>query len=206
MISKKKIKMRNIIFLTILSICVVEAIILPVIVNGQINDGDIEITTEDIYDYKVRSVILYKKGLLYAGGDIHRFYVALEEGVEYIARIKITSEYGGTYLIRIMGLFTQSSYSEGFSDKLTKHVLETVYTSDTTMDRYVEIIYTPPFLPENPEYTLYFNKTGFAGWWWIILSGIGTLAVLIVVFTFMVIGMASVAKRKKGKKRKKKKK
>jgi len=205
MISKKKIKMRNIIFLTILSICVVEAIILPVIVYGQINDGDIEITTEDIYDYKVRSVILYKKGLLYAGGDIHRFYVALEEGVEYIARIKITAEYGGTYLIRIMGLFTQSSYSEGFSDKLTKHVLETVYTSDTTMDRYVEIIYTPPFLPENPEYTLYFNKTGFAGWWWIILSGIGALAVLIFLFTFAIIGMISVSKRKKKKRKRKKK-
>ena len=162
-----------------------------------------DITTEDIYDYKVRSVILYKKGLLYAGGDIHRFYVALEEDVEYIARIKITAEYGGTYLIRIMGLFTQSSYSEGFSDKLTKHVLETVYTSDTTMDRYVEIIYTPASPTERPVYTLYFNKTGFAGWWWIALSGIGVLAVLIFMFTFMTIGLITVSKRKKKKKKRK---
>jgi len=202
-ISRKKIKMRNTVFLAILSICVVEAIILPILVNGQLKEGDIEITTDDLIDFNVRPVILYKKGLLYELGDQHRYYVSLKQDVEYIARIKITAEYGGTYLIRIMGLFTQSSYSEGFSDKLTMHVLETVYTSDTTMDRYVEIIYTPASLSEQPVYTLYFNKTGFAGWWWIILSGIGMLTVLIVIFTFMVFGMISFSKRKKKKGKKK---
>ena len=203
MISRKKIKMRNIVFLAILSICVVEAIILPILVNGQLKEGDIEITTDDLIDFKVRPVILYKKGLLYEGGDQHRYYVSLKQDVEYIARMKITAEYGGTFLIRIMGLFTSSAYSEGFTVPLSNHVLETVYTSDTTMDRYVEIIYTPVSPTERPVYTLYFNKTGFAGWWWIILSGIGTLTVLIVIFTFMVIGMISVSKRKKKKKKRK---
>ncbi len=165
MILRNKIRIRNFVFLVILSICFVEAIFLPIIVEGQINNGDIEITTEDLYDFNIRSVILYKKGLLYEGGDIHRFYVSLKQDVEYIARIKITAEYGGTYQISIFGLFTHSSSSEGFTGPLTNYVLETVYTSDVTMDRFVEIIYTPPFLPERPVYTLYFNKTGFAGWW-----------------------------------------
>jgi len=54
---------------------------------------------------------------------------------------------------------------------------------------------------QKPTYTLYVNRAGFAGLWWIILSGIGIVAILAVLFTFAIIGMISVAK-KRQKKRK----
>ena len=38
MIIRNKIKIRKIVFLTILSFCVAEAIFLPIIVNGQMNN------------------------------------------------------------------------------------------------------------------------------------------------------------------------
>jgi hypothetical protein len=186
---------------------IAEAIILPTIVNGHLNNGDVEITTEDIFDYNVRTIILRKKGVFYESGDIHRFYVKLEENVEYIARMKITAIYGGFFSITIRGVFTHTTTSENIISSVTKYALEAIYTSDTTGNRYVELIYNFSASPERTEYTLYFNKTGFAGWWWIILSGIGALAILAFIFTFMVIGLISVAKRKKkGKKRRIKKK
>ena len=206
MILKKKIKMRNFVFLVILCICTIEAIFLPIIANGQINNGNTEFTPETILDLKVRSVILRKKGIFSEIGDAHWFHVALKQDVGYIARIKITAAYGGTFLILLRGVSTLSSYNEIFSSPITNQVLEVVYTADGTTTGDLDILYSTSTPLENPTYTLYFNKTGFAGWWWIALSGIGVLLVLIVNFTFMVIGMTSIAKRKKGTKRKKKRK
>ena len=135
-------------------------------------------------------------------GDSHWFQVALKQDVEYILRIRVTAAYGGTFIIAIHGVVTLSSYVEIFSSPITNQVLETVYTADGTTIGQLNIIYSTVTPMENPVYILYFNKTGFAGWWWITLSGIGALAVLIVIFTFMIIGMISVAKRKKERKKK----
>jgi len=206
MISRNKIKMRNIVFLIFLSICVVKTIFLPIIVDGQKNSVSIEFTTETINDLTVRSIILHKKGIFLKVGDTHWFRVSLKQDVEYIVRIKITAVYSATFVINIYGVSTFITHSEGFSTPIANQVLEAVYTADGTTTGLIDIMYLPASTQENPTYTLYFNKTGFAGWWWIALSGIGALAVLIIIFTFMVIGMISVAKRKKGKKRKKKKK
>lgn len=197
--------MRNFVFLVILCICTIEAIFLPIIANGQINNGNTEFTPETILDLKVRSVILRKKGIFSEIGDAHWFHVALKQDVEYIARIKITAAYGGTFFIILRGVSTLSSYSEIFSSPITNHVFEVVYTADGTTTGDLDILYSTLTPLENPTYTLYFNKTGFAGWWWIALSGIGTLMILVFMFTFMIIGLISVSKRKKKKRRKKRK-
>ena len=173
MISQKIIKMRNIVFLTILSICISEAVFLPIIVDGQRNSGDVEITTEAINDLYVRKIFLRKKGIFSEIGDAHWFHVALKQDVEYIARIKITAAYGGTFLILLRGVSTLSSYNEIFSSPITNQVLEVVYTADGTTTGDLDILYSTSTPLENPNYTLYFNKTGFAGWWWIALAGIG---------------------------------
>jgi len=204
MILRKKIKMRNIIFLTILSICISEVIFLPIIVDGQKNSS-IEFTTETINDLTVRSIILHKKGIFLKVGDTHWFRVSLKQDVEYIVRIKITAVYSATFVINIYGVSTFITHSEGFSTPIANQVLEAVYTADGTTTGLIDIMYLPASTQENPTYTLYFNKKGFAGWWWIALSGIGVLAFLIFNFTFLILGIKSVSKRKKKMKKRKRK-
>jgi len=203
MITRKKIKMRNIVFLTIISICVFEAIFLPIIVDGQMNSGEIEFKTESINDLKVRSILLYKKGIFNEFSDVHRFQVKLKQDVEYIARIKITAENGGLFFISLYGVVTFSNYNEDISTPITNQIFEIKYTADGTTTGELQVTYILLTSPQFPTYTLYFNKSGFAGWWWIALSGIGVLAVLIFMFTFMTIGLITVSKRKKKKRRKK---
>lgn len=207
MISRKKIKMRNIVYLAILGICISEIIFLPIIVEGQRNSEDIELTTEVINDLNVRKVILRKKGIFSDVGDTHWFKVALKQDVEYVARMKFTAALGGTFIISLTGVSTNTVNFETIGTPVTNYLLEAIYVADGTTTGTLQITYsTPSIHQEFPTYTLYFNKTGFAGWWWIALSGIGTLAVLIFIFTFMIIGMMSVSKRKKTKGKKKKRK
>lgn len=197
--------MQNIVFLVILTISICQVIFLPIIVDGQTNGGDTEFTTDLINDLTVKSIILRKKGIFSDIGDAHWFQVALKQDVEYVARIKITAAYGGTFIIALFGVTTNNFTIEPFSNPITNHVLETVYIADGTTTGSLQLIYSTAILnQEFPTYTLYFNKTGFAGWWWIILSGIGTLAILVFLFTFAIIGMISVSKKKKKKGKKKK--
>jgi hypothetical protein len=203
---RKKIKIRNVVFLVILCFSIGESIILPIFITGEMNNSYTNITTDDIYDFVAKSVILRKKAIFDVNSDLHRFYVNLKEDVEYIARIKITAEFGGDYLIRIRGTITDGWQSAIFNGAITNQKLETTYTSDGTGQGYVEIIYNTISLIERPEYFLYFNKTGFAGWWWIILSSIGLVAVVAFLLTFTTIGIISVKKRKKKKGKKKKRK
>ncbi len=191
----------------IVGLSLTEAIFLPIIVNGQKNNLEFQVTTDDIYDYLRRAVILHKKGVFNLNGDIHRFYVELKEGVEYVARMKITYQYGGNYIIKIQGVITSRSNSASFTGALKKQKLEVKYTADkTTNVSYIELVFTPSISVDFPAYTLYFNKAGFAGWWWIILSGFGVIAIFVVLLTFATFGMISVSKRKKKKRKKKKRK
>ncbi|MHA1123715.1 MAG: hypothetical protein ACTSPC_13035 [Candidatus Heimdallarchaeota archaeon] len=180
-------------------------IVLPIIVDGQTNGGDQEITIEDLYDFVPRNLIFYKKGKFFDFGDTHRYYINFKSGIDYVARIKVTSIGGGTFDITIQGITTSSTNSGSFGSTITDQVLEVTHTADSTGTGHVTLTYVPNAALYKPEFTLYLNKTGFAGWWWIILSGLGTLAILAFLVTFSIIGIKSVSKGKKKKKEKKKK-
>jgi hypothetical protein len=196
--------MRNIVFLAIIGICIGELILLPILSNGFENSGDIEITEEAINDLKVRRLI-YRKGIFDESGDVHWFKVALKQDVVYIARMKFTALYSGTFFVAVYGVTTSTFYFQDIVTPVTNYKIETNYTADGTATGTVQVIYTPVVLDQEfPTYSLYFNKAGFAGWWWIALSGIGALAVLIFIFTFMIIGMISVSKNRSKKKKRKK--
>jgi len=205
LISRKKIKMRNIVFLSILSICITEMIFLPIIVDSQMNSGDIEFTTETIYDLKVRRAFIYRKGIFAEVSDWHIFKFKMKQDVDYVARMKVTAVDGGRFVIAIRGATTLSFHDEDISSPITNYLFETNFTADATTIGQVDVTYILVSSTQNPTYSLYLNKSGFAGWWWIALSGIGAVAVLIFIFTFMVIGLISTSKRKKKTKKKKKK-
>jgi len=196
--------MRNIVFLAILCICIGEVIFLPIIVNGQMNSGDIEYTTELLNDLTVRRPFIYRKGIFAETSDWHIFRFNMKQGVEYVARMKVTAVEGGYFIIAIRGATNLSVYDETVSSPMTNYLFETKYTGDATTSGQLDVTYILVTSTQNPTYTLYLNKTGFAGWWWIALSGIGALAVIIFLFTFAIIGISSVSKRKKKSKKKRK--
>ena len=116
----------------------------------------------------------------------------------------MTSIGGGDFDITIQGITTSSTNSGSFGNTITDQVLEVTHTADSTGTGHVTLTYVPNAALYKPEYTLYFNKAGFAGWWWIVLSGLGTIAILAFLITFSIIGIKSVAKGKKKKGKKKK--
>lgn len=195
-----KINIRKAVFLAILSICVVQTIILPIIVEGQNTNEENEFTTEDILDLRVRRAIWNKKGTFYETIDMHTFYFKMKQDVKYVTRIKITAEYGGYFFLTLRGFALIGSIAEDFTSPITNQVIEIKAVGDATTNGRVTITYIDSTYVANPVYTFYLNKAGFAGWWWIALSGIAVLAVLVVLITFAIIGMKSVAKRKKMKK------
>ncbi|NHJ49373.1 MAG: hypothetical protein FK733_16405 [Asgard group archaeon] len=201
---KNSIKVRKFIFLTILSFCMIESIILPIVICGQNNQDGISYTPELINDLVVRKRILFKRGILDQIGDAHYFIIDLKQDKVYIAKIRITTVTSGTFFIRLAGVTTFSATQDTYSSPITNELLETTYTSDATTLGLLSILYSTVMPTDTPSYTLYFNRAGFAGWWWILLSGIGVLALVIVLFVFAFIGMVSVSKNRKKKKKRKK--
>lgn len=167
------------------------------------NSGDIEFTTELLNDLKVRRAFIYRKGIFAEVSDWHIFKFKMKQDVDYVARMKVTAVDGGYFALVIRGATTLSADFDTISSPITNYLFETNYTADATTTGQVDVTYILVSSTQNPTYSLYLNKSGFAGWWWIALSGIGSVAVLIFLFTFAFIGMTSVAKRKKGKKKRK---
>jgi hypothetical protein len=169
------------------------------------NSGDLEFKTDLIEDEKVRRPFIYRKGVLIEQQDRHTFHFKMKRNAEYVGRVRYTAYQGGYLTIGIYGEITLSYYYEDASTALINYKMEVKYTADATTTGRVELYYLLLTSSQKPTYTLYLNKTGFAGWWWIILSGLSVLAVLIFFVTFSVIGVRSVTKNKKRSRKKKRK-
>jgi hypothetical protein len=159
----KKNNFRKAIFMVIISICVVETIILPIIVEGQNNNVENELTTEDILDLTVRRAIWNKKGTFYESLDMHTFYFKMKQDVKYVSRIKITAAHGGYFSLFLRGFSLVGSITEDFTSPITNQVIELKVVGDATTNGRVTVTYIDSTYVANPVYTLYLNKAGFAG-------------------------------------------
>ncbi|MHA1306399.1 MAG: hypothetical protein ACTSQN_03795 [Candidatus Heimdallarchaeota archaeon] len=185
----------------VLLFCITVMFLLPVFIQAQNDPIQSEMDMNMINDQKERTIYFFKKGILVDTTDVHYFRLVMREGKKYIARLWITAPDGGDISISLTGDTTFSIELISVFENLKNEKLEFEYLSDATIAGEIRITYVNFASEQKPTYTLYANRAGFAGLWWIILSGISVLAILVVLFTFAIIGMISVAK-KRPKKRK----
>jgi hypothetical protein len=187
------------ILVTIMLFCFTMMVLLPVFVQAQHNNEKTNLDLNLLDDPKERSIYFFRKGVFYENSDVHYFSIPLREGKKYVGRIWVTAPEGGDIILRLIGDTTYSQVLVIAAPTLKNDLLELNYTSDATITGSIRITYVNMVSTQKPTYTLYVNQAGFAGLWWIILSGIGILAVLTVLLTFAIIGMRSVAKKRQKK-------
>jgi len=186
---------------TFLFFCFIPMIFLPIFAQAQVDSTVSNIDLNMIDDYHERSLYFFQKGKLNVLSDVHYFRISLKNGNTYSAKLWITASDGGDFIFTLTGDLTNGQIVISTLANLDKELLEFEYTSDATITGVIQIIYINMASPYYPTYTLYVNRAGFAGLWWIILSGIGALAILVILFTFAGIGMRTVAKKKRKKRR-----
>lgn len=188
--------LRILLFFT-LALCSTGVIFLPLLVQAQNEPFPSYFNTNLLNDLTERSIYFFKKGVLDDAGDSHYYRIPLREGKNYSVKLWITAPEGGTFVLALFGDLTFGQDLISTSDNLVNELLEFEYKSDATITGEIRIIYSVSGSTQKPTYSLYANRVGFAGLWWIVLSGVGILAVLVVLFTFAIIGMISVAKKRR---------
>lgn len=157
-----------------------------------------EVSLEREYT-RVHTLFLYKSGKFVPGDNTVICHIRLKEGKEYVFRSQLRTIYDNCTL-------TASSLSGGWSEDITWN------WSATDKEKVIKFNYTPlidddytitltkdPFSTGIQNYSLYVNQTGFAGWWWMLLSGVGILVALFLIIFFSI---RAVKARKKAKKEK----
>ncbi|HUU78840.1 MAG TPA: hypothetical protein VMX55_10870 [candidate division Zixibacteria bacterium] len=193
---------RKIFVITSLILCFISFISLPIFIQAQNISDNQNFNTNALVDPYERSLYFFKKGQFAVDYDAHSFSMTMKENKIYVAKLWITADDGGIYYLRLKGDLTEMEVHIETSEKLEKRLLEVKYTADDDTTGRIVFTYYTAISDQIPTYTLYANKAGFAGIWWIILASIGILTVFVVMFSFTIIGIKSTAK-KRSKKRKK---
>ena len=182
-------------FVLILAIFL-SSIFLPVL--GTIN-RDNGLSTSTTYD-KVYKGFLYKKESLEAMGGGDAYKLALKAGKLYYFSIKIDSGLGLQFFVTVMGNPGDAYVGTwGSGDPEDMRKIEFTYTPAVDSNQTLLITKILPIDMVENEYTVYVNRNGFAGIWWMILAGIGALALIILVIALII----RAARPKKKSKRKK---
>ena len=183
----------------IVTYCLIILTLSPIVtltVQSQMNGGsnDLAINTEDTKLYKG---LLFKRGTLGNILSFDHYHFQMKANKTYVLRAKIAITDGG-FSLDVSGPggihFEPTSWSS--SDPKSARVIQFLFTPTVTGDH--SIIVWCYVGNDAGDYSLYVNQDGFAGWWWILAIGIGTL--LLIVIIFVVISRVAKPKRK-GKKR-----
>jgi len=192
----KKIYTKAILFAMIL-FTFLPGILTPIIaVNNQNNN----LSTNTVYD-KVHKGFVYLSETLsgVVDADFHKIY--LKEGKEYYFSAKFDNP-NGVWLTLIIANGVDIAIDNGDWDANTpknQWKIELILTPTSTDNFTINVNEFNGFDIIDTNYTLYANRSGFAGYWWMILIGVGALAIIILLIALVI----RIAKpKKKGKRRK----
>jgi len=126
----------------------------------------------------------------------------MKTGKAYDFNIKIDTTFGAGILITIVGNpghIVAGTWGPTDDESLRK--IQFMYTPATTGNHTLIIAKLIPIDMNENAYTVYVNRNGFAGIWWMIAGGFGALLILVIIPVSII-----VSKRKKTKKKTKKRK
>ncbi len=148
---------------------------------------------------EVHKGFMYKSETLEAFGGADSYQLELKAGKTYYFSIKFDNTVGWSLFVTLIG-------SPGYvdvgawdaNDPVNMRKIMFLFTPDTTQNHTLIILKSAPFDNVETEYTVYVNRQGFAGIWWMILIGVGALVIIILLIALVV----RVVKPKKRKRRK----
>jgi hypothetical protein len=164
--------------------CFVPAIITP-IMAAQENNTEI-VFKPNGEDEKLRRIILYKKGSLGNLANADTFHMKFKAGKEYIfwSKIDISEGWFGLSVFNGEGDSKSEEKVWDTEDPESERKITYYFTPDDSGDHSVSI-YTV-IASDGGDYRLYVNRSGFAGYWWMIAAGVGAIAVLIFLIAIFV--------------------
>ncbi|MFX1537900.1 MAG: hypothetical protein ACFFDI_27220 [Promethearchaeota archaeon] len=193
-----RISHTKILAITGIILCFIPATVTPIMVMAQERDNSSVMLFPN--NAKVYRIILYKKGTLSGSYDENQYKVALKADKEYFFSVKFSAESVGLYNIQtnppgevwgIGGDFGTWELGDPASIKKLS------FTCIPDVDGEHTFVVSCGSICGGGTYQIYFNRVGFAGYWWMIAAGVGALAILIII----IIGIAALIKPKKKKRR-----
>ncbi len=193
----KKFHLKSILFSLVL-LTILPGILAPIIAEkSQNNDLSLNADYPKVHNgFVVISETL--SGLI----DIDTHHIMLKVNKEYYFSVKFDNP-NGLFLSAFVTNGVDSAFRLGDWDVNTpksQRKVTFVITPTSTDEFTIMIDEFNGFDLIDTKYTLYANRSGFAGIWWMILSGLGVLVILIIIFALLFS-----KKKKKPKKRKRKK-
>ena len=195
--SFKKFYLKSILFSFIL-ITILPGLLTPIIAENKQSNN---LSPDTAYD-KVHNGFVVISETLSGIIDIDTHVIALQADKEYYFSVKFDNP-NGFFLSLLVSNGIDIVARFGAWDANTpksQWKLEAILTPTSTDEFGIMISETNGFDFIDTEYTLYANRSGFAGYWWMILSGLGVLLVLI-----LIVSILFRSKKKKPKRRKRKK-
>ena len=187
---------KNMLFFAI-SLTFLSGFLLPII--GSINYNPSP-SLSTIYD-KVHKGFLLTSDSLEALLGLDSYQIELKGGKVYYFDIKVDNSIGTTITVALTGSPGHADIGTwDADDPKSMRRITFLYTPDTTEVYTFTILKIIPIDNAESDYTLYVNRQGIAGYWWMILSGLGVLLVLILIVSILFRGKKKKPKRRKRKK------
>jgi hypothetical protein len=164
---------------------------------------DIGLTTSTDFE-KIHKGFLYKSESLEAFGGADSYKLVLKGGKPYLFNFNVDNTVGFSIVVTLFGVpgdLLVGAWDADDPKSMRKIVF--IYTPDDTSNHTLLIAKILPFDNVETKYTVYVNRNGFAGIWWMLLTGIGALAAIVLAIALII---RSSRKKKKKKKRKRKRK
>ena len=190
----KKIITKTTLFLLVLT-TFLPGILTPILAGNNYNNNP---SVNEAYE-KVHNGFLYKKDNLETILGSDSFILNLKEGKTYYFYFKIDNSIGASILVALLGSpgFAEfGSWDADDPENMRKIVF--LYTPDSTGNQTLTITKIIPIDNADSDYTVYVNRQGIAGYWWMILIGVGALIIIILVIALIIRAI----KPKKGKRKK----
>ena len=193
----KKFYLKSIIF-TFILLTILPGILTPIIAENKQNNT---FSLNTVYDKTQNGFVIITEtlsGLI----DLDTHVIALKADKEYYFSVKFDNP-NGLFLSIVVsnGIDIVAKFGDWDGNTPKSKWKIAVVLTPTTADEFTILISeTNGFDMIDSKYTLYANRSGFAGIWWMILSGLGVLVILIIIFALLFS-----KKKKKPKKRKRKK-
>ena len=145
-------------------------------------------------DPRIRNIFIFTKGTLGNLLSSDTYHLEIKADVQYIIWAKVKISAGAFSLSTSLGSIPMAStYSWNESAKNSERIMKMWFTYTSSGDCTITI--TTLLATEEGSYTLYVNKKGFAGYWWMLLIGLLIIAALIT--PFIVLRLKSKKRRKK---------
>ncbi|MHA1220757.1 MAG: hypothetical protein ACTSQB_03395, partial [Candidatus Heimdallarchaeota archaeon] len=166
-----------------------------------LNNKDSDLTINTVYE-KVYKGFLYKEETLEPLGGFDSYIIEMKTGKAYDFNIKIDTTFGVGILITIVGNPGHAVVGTwGPTDDESLRKIQFMYTPATTGNHTLIIAKILLIDMNENAYTVYVNRNGFAGIWWMIAGGLGALLILTIIPVSIIKSVRK--KKKKTKKRKK---